>query len=258
MIGEDTVLGNLDFVLDSEDKRLYGAGIILYPQNWNGSINGMQETTRSGDDFRLLSMIKLKGSPLFGYHGSHFIVRSNVEDGLGWDYDTCRAEDWLFSIKLVESYGNVASPMKGFAYEKPPFTIKDHFKQRRRWMCGVYDIIKRKDVPLKYKIPAAYGAASWYSALPSVLAAGPSIINPTGGLFLGAGALSGFIWYSIYDSCRTGYKLLGEYIEKHDTLAEKAKLIFKSSSGLFIETLCPWYALIKKTKNFDCIEKDKK
>jgi hypothetical protein len=34
-IGEDTVLGNLDFVLNSDDSTRAGSGIILYSQGWN-------------------------------------------------------------------------------------------------------------------------------------------------------------------------------------------------------------------------------
>jgi cellulose synthase/poly-beta-1,6-N-acetylglucosamine synthase-like glycosyltransferase len=258
MIGEDTVLGNLEFILNSDDKK-YGAGIILYPLGWSGDINSIQEVTRSIDDFRLLSIIKLMGYPLFSYHGSHFIVRSDVEDKVGWDYGVCRAEDYLFTIKLNEAYKNtLAAPLKGFAYEKPPFTIEDHFKQRRRWILGTYDIIKRKDVPLKYRIFATYSLASWYSGVPSILAVVMSIINPTGGLFIGGGVLTGFVWYSIYYQYLAGYQLHKTYVKKPNSLGLKIKLFFNSINGLVIETLCPWYALIKRTTNFECIKKDDK
>jgi egghead protein (zeste-white 4 protein) len=86
MIGEDTVLGNLDFISDTGDGRLVGAGIILYPQDWKYKFNSVEETTRSMGDLGAMGQMKLWGTVPFGYHGSHIIIRADVENEIGWDF----------------------------------------------------------------------------------------------------------------------------------------------------------------------------
>ena len=181
MIGEDTVLGCLDFVTDTGDGRLIGAGIILYPQDWKYRFNSVEETTRSVGDLGAMGQMKMWGAVPFGYHGSHLIVRADVENEIGWDYGRVRSEDLLFSLKLRERFGGVTRSLKGFAYEKPPFTVGDHLKQRRRWILGSMEVLARKDVKTKYKLPLIYSLGSWLSAIPSIIATARRLTLPDRG-----------------------------------------------------------------------------
>jgi beta-1,4-mannosyltransferase len=147
--------------------------------------------------------------------------------------------------------------MRGFAYEKPPFTIGDHLKQRRRWVLGTIDFIKRNDIELKYKIPSIYSLVSWYSAVPSLAATVLNILHHTGGMFIMSGALAGLVWYSIFNIIRDGYHMHYLYLnEKPKKFGDKAKLISNAILGLFVESLAPWYALLKRTNSYECIKKD--
>lgn len=257
MVGEDTILGNLDFILNSQDK-VVGQGIILYPVDWSNIIPAIQEFARSGDDLRFLLPVKTKGR-LTGLHGSHVLCRGDVENKIGWDFGETKLEDSLFGLKLQQQYGNVAGIMKGFAYEKPPFSVEDQLKQRRRWILGWFEIIfKNKEISTKNKLISLYHIGSWYSAFPSIIALILNIMNPTGGIFPYSGALAGFIWYGMYDMYKKGYEMNKEYIlNKPKGLKERVKMYSNLAGGMIVEAIAPWYALVKRTSNFDNIKKDR-
>jgi cellulose synthase/poly-beta-1,6-N-acetylglucosamine synthase-like glycosyltransferase len=126
-------------------RRVYGCGIILYPQNWKNKITFVGELARSSDDYRILISVKIFDTAIFGFHGSHFMCRADAEKTVGWDFGECKAEDLVFIIKMHERFKKVAAIMRGFAYEKPPFTVGDHLKQRRRWFLGAFGFMKKDD-----------------------------------------------------------------------------------------------------------------
>ena len=256
MIGEDTVLGNLDFVTTAGDKRLIGAGIILYPQNWRYRFNSVEETTRSVGDIGAIGQMKLWGAVPFGYHGSHLIVRADVENDVSWDYGKVRSEDLLFSLKLRERFGAVTTSLKGFAYEKPPFTVGDQLKQRRRWILGSFEVLRRRDVPTRYKLPLIYSLSSWMSGLPSLVATLFGLLYPVGGsIFLVGGLISGFMWWTIYNAYNVGLELHEPYIVGAEPL-KGLKLIWGAALGMLFDAVAPWYALLRSTKGYEEIRKD--
>jgi beta-1,4-mannosyltransferase len=257
MVGEDTILGNIDFILNSGYEKVCGTGIILYPQNWKNKVTFVKEFVRPSNDYRMLGCIKLLGFGIFGYHGSHFICRADAEETIGWDFGEIKAEDLLFTINLSKRYKKGIGVMRGFAYEKPPFTIGDHLKQRRRWVLGTIDFIKRNDIELKYKVSSIYSLVSWYSAVPSLVATVLNILYPTGGMFIMSGALAGLVWYSLFNMVRDGYHMHYLYLNKKPkNFGDKAKLISNAILGLFVESLAPWYAILKRTNSFECVKKD--
>jgi len=67
--------------------------------------------------------------------GSHFIVRSDVEASIGWDFGEITVEDFIFSY-LLKHNSIQLSILKGFAYERPTLTYKDFLRQRR-WVKGM-------------------------------------------------------------------------------------------------------------------------
>lgn len=147
--------------------------------------------------------------------------------------------------------------MKGFAYEKPPLTVKDMLRQRRRWAQGALNVLKRRDIWLRYRLAALYALVSWLSALPSLIALIANIINPTGGLFTCSGTLAGFIWFSLFKAYQKGYELNIPYIKSlENTLRNKVKTVLAIGFGMVLESVAPWYALLRPTKKFEVIAKD--
>jgi hypothetical protein len=256
MIGEDTVLGNLDFICDANERRLIGPGIILYPQDWRYQYNSVEETTRSVGDIGAMGQAEMWGTIPFGYHGSHFIIRADVENKIGWDFGIARSEDLLFCLNLRKQFGSVTHHMKGFAYEKPPLIFTDHLKQRRRWILGSLEVLMRPEIPKRFKAPLIYGLLSWMSALPSLAAALLTLFRPTGGVidYLG-GLIAGFTWWSIINTYRIGLELHEAYIENH-VPKKLLRVIWSVALGILADAVSPWYALIMRTKGYDEIKKD--
>lgn len=256
MIGEDTVLGILDFITDTGDGRLIGAGIILYPQDWKYRFNSIEETTRSVGDLGAMGQMKIWGAVPFGYHGSHLIVRADIENDIGWDFGKVRSEDLLFSLKIRERFGNVTRKLKGFAYEKPPFTVRDHLKQRRRWILGSFEVLARKDIKTKYKLPLIYSISSWLSALPSLIAATLGFLYPTGGIIpIIGGVFTGFMWWIIYSAYKVGMEMHEVYVEGSEH-RKGLKMIWGATLGLLFDAVAPWYAVLRRTNKYEEIRKD--
>jgi cellulose synthase/poly-beta-1,6-N-acetylglucosamine synthase-like glycosyltransferase len=255
MVGEDTVLGNLDF-MDTDDGRLIGAGIILYPQDWKYRFNSVEETTRSVGDLGAMGQMKIWGVVPFGYHGSHLIVRADVENDIGWDFGRVRSEDLLFSLKLRERFGGVTRRLKGFAYEKPPFTIHDQLKQRRRWILGSMEVLARRDVKTKYKLPLVYSLGSWLSALPSITATVVGLLYPTGGVVpIIGGMVTGFMWWTIYSAYKVGLELHEVYVDRPEP-HKRLKMLWGATLGMLFDAVAPWYAILRRTKKYEEIMKD--
>lgn len=259
-IGEDTLLGIMDYIANAGPDDIYAAGIIIYSDGLTYSPPRVQEPARSYDDFRILFTTKTRGILSFGHHGSHLLVRADVEGRIGWDFGDARTEDWIFGLMLWQKYRPGRTILKGFGYEKPPLSADDLLKQRRRWAHGALQILRRKDIKLRYRLAALYGMASWFSALPSLIAFILSLIHPTGGLFLGSGFIAGFTWLSLYRYYSYGYILNDRYItrESGHRVLRKVKKTLALIGGMIIESIAPWSALFKPPKGFEVISKDEK
>ncbi|MEM2732445.1 MAG: glycosyltransferase family 2 protein [Nitrososphaerota archaeon] len=234
MVGEDTIFGIMDYIEWAGPRDVYAAGIIIYPDGWKGVASQTQEPVRSYDDMRILLTTKIKRVLSFGHHGSHLLVRADAEERIGWDFGNVKAEDWIFGLRILQEYWPFKTVLKGFAYEKPPLTVKDMLRQRRRWAQGALNILKRRDIWLRYRLAALYALVSWLSALPSLIALIANIINPTGGLFTCSGTLAGFIWFSLFKAYQKGYELNIPYIKSlKNTLRNKVKPFSHHQSNQF-------------------------
>ncbi|HKV90204.1 MAG TPA: glycosyltransferase family 2 protein, partial [Thermoplasmata archaeon] len=205
-VGQDTLLGIAEFVQRSD--VYLGTGVILYPLDWTGSPSHIQELTRSHDDWRVLDSMIHPGNHTAGFHGSHFLVRADVEDTIGWDAEGyAPAEDLLFEIRLRRQFGDVCGILKGFAYEKGAFTASDQLHQRRRWVHGVLHAMWRAPgVPRRRRFTLAYSALSWFSALPSVIVLVASAVLRYGPMLIVTGVFTGLIWTSMVLAYVEGYR----------------------------------------------------
>jgi beta-1,4-mannosyltransferase len=86
-------------------------------------------------------------------HGSNLLVRSDIEDMIGWDFGPTLAEDQLFGYKVYEKYGPKSLGWHGgILLEQPPLNIKDHFMQRRRWVLGSLQNMSKFPIIHKFKV----------------------------------------------------------------------------------------------------------
>jgi len=252
-VGEDTLAGISDFIRSGE--ALVGAGIILYPIDWMGTPSHVQELTRSFDDLRVLDSMTLPGNPTAGFHGSHFLVRADVEDSVGWDSEGyAPTEDLMFEIRVRARYGSVFGVLRGFAYEKGAFSLRDQLRQRRRWMHGVlHAVLHCHELPLRRRLTVAYSGLSWFSALPSVVILVASIELRYGPLLDVTSLFTGFIWVSMILAYIEGFRLHSKYLERSVSLP---RFFVNGVVGALIDVVAPWDALITRPSLGDFIPKD--
>jgi cellulose synthase/poly-beta-1,6-N-acetylglucosamine synthase-like glycosyltransferase len=91
--------------------------------------------------------------PPLHMHGSNLLVRSDIEDSIGWNFGPTLAEDQIFGYKIYEKYGPKSMGWHGgMLLEQPPLNIKDHFMQRRRWVLGSLQNMVRFPLIHKFKL----------------------------------------------------------------------------------------------------------
>ena len=253
-VGQDTLLGISDFVQDGRGR--VGVGIILYPLDWLGSPSHVQELTRSYDDFRVLDSITLPGNPTLGFHGSHILVRADVEDSVGWDsIGYAPAEDLTFEIRVRAKYGAVFRVLKGFAYEKGAFSLRDQLKQRRRWVHGVlFALFHSSELSRRRRVSLLYSLLTWFSALPSVVVLVASAGLHYGPLLLYTGLFTGFVWVSMVTGYLEGFRLHAEYVHRTISLP---RFLLHGLVGALVDVVAPWYALATRPSLGDFIPKDR-
>jgi len=253
-VGQDTLLGISDFIQDG--RGLVGAGIILYPLDWLGSPSHIQELTRSYDDFRVLDSMTMPDNPTMGFHGSHILVRADVEDSVGWDsVGYAPAEDLTFEIRVRARYGPVFGVLKGFAYEKGAFSLRDQVRQRRRWVHGVMWALRRSpELNARRRATLLYSLFTWFSALPSVIVLLASVAFHYGPLLEVTGIFTGFIWVSMVTGYLEGFRLHSEYVQRTISLS---RFVLHGMVGALVDVVAPWYALATRPSLGDFIPKDR-
>ena len=174
IVGEDTILGIIDFI---ENKGLIGQGLIIYPNFFGKNIfTSLADSIRPSADVST-HIFQIKMGFVSWMHGSHVLIRLDVEQQIGWDFGETRGEDSLFGLKAQE-LGYRIEWLKGRLYEQSPFTIKDFLKQRRRWALHSFNVLKRK-LPLKVKLTYFYSLLIWASGLISLIATILAIFSGT-------------------------------------------------------------------------------
>ena len=68
-----------------------------------------------------------------------------------WGLDGSKAEDCFFGMVALDQ-GYSFDFIQGEMHEKSPFTFQDFFKQRKRWMQGIYLVCRSSLIPLQSKL----------------------------------------------------------------------------------------------------------
>ncbi len=145
-----TVLSILQFI--REKKGLIAEGPIFYPVKF-GAGNRLAALAESIRPFQCYDCTtQMTNPPPSHMHGSNLLVRADVEDHITWDFPKTVAEDQMFGISAYEKLGNVFGWHGGILLEQPPLSLKDHYRQRRRWIVGTLQNMKYLPILLKLKI----------------------------------------------------------------------------------------------------------
>ena len=150
-----------------EGKGLVSEGPIAYPFKMRQSAR-LAFLTDSIRPFQCYDCVSYMTNPPPMYmHGSNLLVRSDVEDRVGWDHGKSLAEDQLFGVKVFEMFGNVFGWHGGVLLEQPPLTLGDHFKQRRRWIFGTLQNLRYLPFRMKLRIYLR-SATTWLGFLSAI------------------------------------------------------------------------------------------
>jgi beta-1,4-mannosyltransferase len=147
-----TVLSLLKFIRSS-GTAVVSEGPIFYPLKFEfaNPLTAIAESIRPFTCYDCVS--QMTNPPPLHMHGSNLLVRSDIEDMIGWNFGPTLAEDQLFGYKVYEKYGPKSLGWHGgILLEQPPLNIKDHFMQRRRWVLGSLQNMNKFPIIHKFKV----------------------------------------------------------------------------------------------------------
>jgi beta-1,4-mannosyltransferase len=146
-----TVLALLKFI--EKGKGLVSEGPIFYPLKFE-SANRLTAIAESVRPFACYDCVsQMTNPPPLHMHGSNLLVRSDIEDDIGWKFGSTLAEDQMFGYKVYEKYGPGSMGWHGgILLEQPPLNLKDHFFQRRRWFLGTMQNLDKFSRWHRYKV----------------------------------------------------------------------------------------------------------
>jgi beta-1,4-mannosyltransferase len=146
-----TILALLKFIRNN--KGIASEGPIFYPLKFESAnrLTAIAESTRPFACYDCVS--QMTNPPPLHMHGSNLLVRSDIEDHIGWDFGSTLAEDQMFGYKVYEKYGRGSMGWHGgILLEQPPLNLKDHFFQRRRWFLGTMQNLEKFPRWHRYKV----------------------------------------------------------------------------------------------------------
>ncbi|HKG41924.1 MAG TPA: glycosyltransferase family 2 protein [Nitrososphaeraceae archaeon] len=150
-VTNQTIISLLKFI--REGNAIASEGPIFYPLKFESAnrLTAIAESIRPFTCYDCVS--QMTNPPPLHMHGSNLLVRSDIEDSIGWNFGPTLAEDQIFGYKLYEKYGSKAMGWHGgILLEQPPLNIKDHFMQRRRWVLGTLQNMHRFPSVHKFKL----------------------------------------------------------------------------------------------------------
>ena len=158
-VTNQTLLSLLKYI--REGKGVASEGPIVYPLKFESAnpITALAESVRPFGCYDCVS--QMTNPPPLHLHGSNLLVRSDIEDTIGWNFGETLAEDQVFGYKIYETYGaNALGWHGGILLEQPPLNIKDHFMQRRRWILGTLQNMNK--FPFWHKFKIRFKLASYF------------------------------------------------------------------------------------------------
>ena len=120
-------------------------------------------------------------------HGSNLLVRSDIEDRIGWDFGTVASEDQRFGQEAHLNLISAAEGLRfgpearskfgisvfgwhgGLLHEQPPLTVKSWVRQRQRWFIGNVFNLQHSKIPRSVKARIVARLITWMAGFPAGL-----------------------------------------------------------------------------------------
>ena len=150
-VTDQTIISLLKFI--REGNAMASEGPIFYPLKFESAnpLTAIAESIRPFSCYDCVS--QMTNPPPLHMHGSNLLVRSDIEDSIGWNFGPTLAEDQIFGYRIYEKYGPKSMGWHGgILLEQPPLNLKDHFMQRRRWVLGSLQNMEKFPAIHKFKL----------------------------------------------------------------------------------------------------------
>jgi egghead protein (zeste-white 4 protein) len=173
-VTSQTVLALLKYI--REGKGIASEGPIFYPLKFESAnrVTAIAESIRPYACYDCVTQMT-KPPPLH-MHGSNLLVRSDIEDEIGWNFGPTLAEDQMFGFMVFQKYGpNSMGWHGGILLEQPPLDLKDHFFQRRRWVLGTMQNLHK--FPRKHRFKLMFKSVTYFLGFASAVASAAFMIN---------------------------------------------------------------------------------
>lgn len=151
-----------------EGKCVASEGPIFYPLKFESAnrVAAIAESIRPFTCYDCVS--QMTNPPPVHMHGSNLLVRSDIEDTIGWQFGPVLAEDQMFGFKVYEKYGPGSMGWHGgILLEQPPLSLKDHFFQRRRWVLGTLQNLPK--FPRWHRLKLLYRSVTYFLGFASAV-----------------------------------------------------------------------------------------
>ncbi|HEX7482631.1 MAG TPA: glycosyltransferase family 2 protein, partial [Candidatus Bathyarchaeia archaeon] len=257
LITKQTLCSVLTYLEDN--PKPISEGLITYPLKQKEKIRfpHLMDTFRPFCCYECLEFMNT-GKPAF-IHGSNLLIRSDIEEKIGWQNGKTLAEDTLFAIQAKKKFGPEAFGWHGGVIEEQsPLNVQDLLKQRKRWFHGLIQNLKY--LSIKDKISQTARAILWTAGLIAGIASILAWIAPFFNLpyqdmplfFKILFTITSIMWLLAY---QIGALMNSKYLSlKRRVKFHFLTLLFSVPIGL-IECAVPLISVISKPKTFEVIRK---
>lgn len=187
-IDKRTLQGVITHIIESNEfdkKPAIGQGVISYApddiQNCLHWITTLTDSLRVSNDYGAFRLqYQLFNNVYIGMKGSFVLLRNDLTKKVSWDhgYKASITEDAYFAM-IAKDMDYPFRFIDACVYELSPFSITDLWKQRRRWMDGLWNVCFSSKIKFGSKMPLIISMCLWSISWLSLCTIIISLIVPT-------------------------------------------------------------------------------